>query len=143
MPVAAHVDSARGSVHAAGMDRKTVQPSQNSELSRARQILARNLSALMDLNDLNQTELGRRSRVSQRHISDILNRRTDATGGVINKLAAAFGREGYELLIDGLDREIRASSGNLRELVSAYVSDPDIRRLLDAALGLTPPRKRP
>lgn len=143
MSVAAYVDSARDRVHAFAMDKRIVHPSQNSDLSHARQVLARNLAALMSLKDWNQTELGRRSRVSQRHISDILNRRTDATGGVLNKLAAAFGREGFELLIDGLDGEIRASSGNLRELVSAYVSDPDTRRLLDAALQLSPHKKRP
>lgn len=111
-------------------------------MSAPRQILARNLRALMDARDWNQSELDRRSGVSQRHISDILNLKTDATAGVIDKLAKAFGRPGYELLIEGLDAEIYgADASNLDSIVSAYVRDPSIRRLLDAALGLTLPKR--
>lgn len=139
----AYVDIARTFGHAAGMPREPVQPSQNRATERAKATLASNLQALMDLHDWSQTELARRSGVSQRHISGILNRYTDATAGVIDKLASAFGRRGYELQIEGLHEEIRASSGNLSQLVSAYVKDPENRALLDAALNLLPSKKRP
>jgi transcriptional regulator with XRE-family HTH domain len=125
------------------MSKQPVQPSQNHNTEKAKAILARNLQALMDQQDWNQVELARRSEVSQRHISDILNRRTDATAGVIDKLASAFGRRGYELQIEGLHEALKASSGSLSDLVSAYVKDPDNRALLDAALNLLPSKKRP
>jgi transcriptional regulator with XRE-family HTH domain len=138
-----YVDGARGLRHPCVMSKQPVQPSQNQNTEKAKAVLARNLQALMDQQDWNQVELARRSEVSQRHISDILNRRTDATAGVIDKLASAFGRRGYELQIEGLHEALKASSGSLSDLVSAYVKDPDNRALLDAALNLLPSKKRP
>jgi plasmid maintenance system antidote protein VapI len=106
-----------------------------------RAIIARNLRALMDLRRWNQSETSRRSGVSQRHISEIVNERTDVTTGVLDKLAVAFGRHGYELQIDGLHEGVADSTGNLARLVSAYVQDPEVRKFLDAAYSLAIARK--
>lgn len=137
-----YVDSARALAHAYRMAQKPPPSHRQEGGNEARAILGRNLKALMDLHDWNQVELARRSGVSQRHISDILRLRTDATAIVIDRLAKAFGRAGYELQIDGLHEAVSNSSSNLNELVSSYVKDPAVRRLLDAALGLTPKPKR-
>lgn len=107
----------------------------------ARVILARNLRALMDLRSWNQVELARRSGVSQTHIGNLLNHRSGAGPEIVDRLAEAFGRKGFELQVDGLHEEILASTGNLSILVSTYVKDPQSRKLLDAALGLLPKKK--
>lgn len=138
-----HTETATPFRHASGMPDKPQHPSQKIGVPDAWEILARNLRALMDLRGWNQVELSRRSGVSQRHISSILNRRTGVSGEIIDKLAYAFGRKGFELQVDGLHEEILASTGNLSSLVSAYVRDPQSRKLLDAALELLPkPPKR-
>ena len=137
--LATYVDSAMSLAHALRMDKKPMPPAPKQD---PKAILARNLRALMDLRGWNQVRMARESGVSQRHISDILNRRTDATGAVIDKLAQPFGRKGYELQIEGLHDELLASTGNLSTLVSAYVRDPELRKFLDSAFALAPKKSR-
>jgi transcriptional regulator with XRE-family HTH domain len=96
----------------------------------------------MDTKNDNQVELARRSGVSQTHIGNILNHRAGPGPEIVSKLAAAYGRKDYELYIDGLHEEILGSTGNLSRLVSAYVSDTQTRKLLDAALELVPRKDR-
>lgn len=142
MLLAERTDTAKLFRHPSGMSDRPLQTSNKMGVPYAWEILGRNLKALMDLRGWNQVELARRSGVSQRHISSILNRRTGVSGEIIDKLAYAFGRKGFELQVDGLHEEILSSTGNLSSLVSAYVHDPTSRKLLDAALELLPKPKR-
>lgn len=136
------VDGASDSLHAFEMQKKNVHPAQeladNERRYPARGPVARNLKALMDSRDWNQSDLARQSGVSQRHISDILRGRTDTTAAWLDKLAAPFERKGFELMVDGLHAEIGASSAQLAAMIQAYVRDPQVRKLLDGAFALVP-----
>jgi transcriptional regulator with XRE-family HTH domain len=88
---------------------------------------------LMQVAGWNQSELARRSDVSQRHISDIINGRSECTGPVGNKLAAPFGLAGWHLQIPNLPKDLVASPA-IAKLVEAYINaDPAGREFLDAA----------
>lgn len=81
----------------------------------------------------NQSELGRRSGVSQRHISDILKSHTQCTIPVANDLAAPFGLTGWHLLLPELPKDLVASPA-IAKLVAAYIkADEAGREFLDAA----------
>src|SRR6185437_8326172 len=148
----AYVDGARVLQHDFLMRKKPIHGARELEenLRRwpSRGPLARNIQTLMDHAGWNQTEYARQSKVSQRHISDILRARTATTQDVLDKLAEPFGRSGFELLVDGFHEEISASSGRLGSMISAYVRNPRVRKFLDDAFELaapqgdrTPPRR--
>jgi transcriptional regulator with XRE-family HTH domain len=83
--------------------------------------------------DNNQSELARRSGVSQRHISDIVNGRTECTAPVMNDLAAPFGLKGWHLMLPNLSKDLIASPA-IGKLVEAYINaDEAGREFLDAA----------
>ena len=95
--------------------------------------VAKNLRALMAGAGWNQSELGRRSGVSQRHISDILNGHAQCTVPVANELATPFGLKGWHLLLPDLPTDLVASPA-IAKLVEAYIkADQAGRDFLDAA----------
>lgn len=86
--------------------------------------IARNLREWMDNSDkLNtQSKLQKASQVSQSTIQRVLSSDVDPTVGVINSIAGAFGRHGYELMMPASDQ---------RQIVydrSAYAALPEEER---------------
>lgn len=82
----------------------------------------------------NQSELARQSKVSQRHISDILSGNTECTYPIAVMLAAPFGLEGWHLQLPDLPKDLVASP-SIARLVSAYIkADAAGRKFLDAAV---------
>lgn len=120
-------DGASASVYAVLMTRDDVREA-TPELG----TVARNLATLMRWKDWNQSELARRSEVSQRHISDILRGRSDCTTEMADQLAAAFGFRGWQLMLPDITEELLTST-DLRILVETYIKNPRGRKLIDAA----------
>src|SRR5579859_4696777 len=119
-------DTAKRSRYAFGMATRRQRPPTASSVSK-------NLKALMDGADMNQSELARQSGVSQRHISDILSGNSACTYPIADQLAAPFGLTGWHLLIPDLPHELVASP-SIAKLVAAYIkADAAGREFLDAA----------
>ena len=80
----------------------------------------------------NQSELARKSGVSQRHISDIVNGLSECTDPVADSLALPFGLTGWHLRIPNLEQDLVGSPA-IAKLVEAYINtDKAGRELLDA-----------
>ena len=127
-------DTARRTEYAFGMATKRQRPPTSSSV-------AKNLAMLMEAAGWNQSELGRRSEVSQRHISDILNGRSECTVPIASKLAAPFGLTGWHLLLPDLPKDLVASPA-IAKLVSAYIhADEAGRTFMDAAAARETKRK--
>lgn len=94
-------------------------------------IIARNLREWMDKSEtLNtQAKLQKESRVSQSTIQRVLSREVDPTVSVVNSLAGAFGRSGYELLMPATDSRhitydrdaFRALSEDDKSKISSFI----------------------
>lgn len=126
MPLAMGKDGARPKQYALVMASKRPRPNTANSV-------AKNLRALMDSTGWNQSELARRSDVSQRHISDILGGKSFCTVPVANQLAAPFGLTGWHLLLPDLPTDLVASPA-IGRLVAAYIkADAAGREFLDAA----------
>jgi transcriptional regulator with XRE-family HTH domain len=119
--------------------------------------LAANLSLLMGLNDLSQGELAKRTGVSQRTISNILNPDVDPayspTLNNVEKVANAFKIQVWHLLLPNLPPELLASR-TIEKVVENYThvdetGRNEINRVVDAevryhqmsASGSPPPAK--
>lgn len=98
-------------------------------------VVAKNTATLMKLKGWNQSELGRRSTVSQRHISDLLRGYSDCTTEVIVQLAGAFGIAPWVLMIEDLPAEVLESQ-RLRILVETYIQNPAGRKLIEGAVDM-------
>lgn len=66
--------------------------------SETRQILARNVRIAMRLRDWKQKDLERKSEVSQKTISNVLNARQSTQLDMVSKLAAALALKPHQLL---------------------------------------------
>jgi transcriptional regulator with XRE-family HTH domain len=84
-----------------------------------RKIVAVNLRALMEKRDWTQEQLKAKSGLSQRHISNMLNRKTSTSFERLNAVAGAFGIPGWLLMIPGIDVEI-LDSQRLPSLIKSY-----------------------
>lgn len=83
--------------------------------------------------DNNQSELARRSGVSQRHISDIVNGLSECTDPIADALALPFGLKGWHLRLPNLKEDLVGSPA-IAKLVEAYINaDAAGREFLDAA----------
>lgn len=105
------------------MDRKTT-----------RSALATNLDMLMGLYSLSQKTLSERSGVSQKTISNMLNADQPGIGAStldkVSDVAAAFGLEGWHLLLPGLPQDISARS-SISKLIYDYLGAPaDSQRVI-------------
>lgn len=121
-------DSARAVLYAVPMaDEDELAPEPNT--------VAKNIATLMRLREWNQSELDRRSKVSQRHISDILRGQSDCTTEVIEKLADAFDIEPWQLMVPNLSDDLLAGQ-QLKRLISAYAEIPAGRALIDGAVDM-------
>jgi transcriptional regulator with XRE-family HTH domain len=128
-------DTAKHNEYYFGMASKRHRPLIASSVSK-------NLRVLLDLTmDGNQSELARQSGVSQRHISDIINGRTECTYPIAAALAAPFGLIGWHLQLPDLPKDLVASPAIAR-LVAAYIDADDAgREFMDAAARREAKRK--
>jgi transcriptional regulator with XRE-family HTH domain len=96
-----------------------------------RRTVAANLRALMDKRDWSQMDLQGKCKVSQRHISNMLNQKTSASFETLEAVAHAFGIPGWTLLIDRLPADL-LDSQKLPLLVANYRdAGPDGKALLE------------
>lgn len=127
IPLVVGKDTANDNVYHADVATKRQRPLIASSISKNLRHL------LLTAMDDNQSELARRSGVSQRHISDILNGHTECTYPIAIALAAPFGLEGWHLQLPDLPTDLVASPA-IAKLVSAYINaDKAGREFLDAA----------
>lgn len=94
--------------------------------------VGRNLAMLMRWKDWNQSDVSRKSGVSQRHISDILRGLSDPTTDIIEKLAESFAVQPWQMLMPDITEELLTST-DLRLIVETYISKPAGRKLIDGA----------
>jgi len=96
-----------------------------------RTTLAKNLTSLMRRHHLTQAALAKKAGISQRTISNLLNPDSHSpTLESVDAAAAAFGLEGWHLIMPGLLDDLD-NGGRIAELVEAYVqSSPDGRDLI-------------
>lgn len=97
--------------------------------------VGRNLAILMHWRGWNQTEVSRRSGVSQRHISDILRGHSDCTSEVMGQLAKAFGIPRWQLDMDDLTEELLTGT-ELQMIVDTYVRNPAGRKFISGAVEM-------
>jgi transcriptional regulator with XRE-family HTH domain len=96
-----------------------------------RKTVAANLRALMDRRQWSQMDLSGKSKVSQRHISNMLNSKTSASFETLNAVAAAFGVPGWLLMIEGLHTDL-LDSQKIPLLVASYcAAGPDGQALVE------------
>ena len=81
---------------------------------------ANNLRLLMRLSAVNQTELAKMSGVSQKTISNILKGTQTPTIETADLLAAAFGLEGWHLIMPNLPSDL-VSSPTIEALFSSFL----------------------
>lgn len=99
--------------------------------SRLRETVASNLRALMDRRDWSQTDLAKKAKVSQRHISNMLSRKTGASFETLHAVASAFGISGWMLMLEHMPVEL-LDSQKLPSLVASYCdSGPDGQALVE------------
>lgn len=89
-------------------------------MSDINEIVARNIRTRMMASDLTnkQTKLAGRAKISQSHVSRLINKASSATIGRLAKVAHALGCEPYELLLD--DDQAR------RALIERLMSGPHV-----------------
>lgn len=93
-----------------GLDRYWMDKDRDSENSEQvshdiNSVISRNLREWMDKSDTlkTQAKLHKASNVSQSTIQRILSREVDPTASVLDSIAMAFGRKGYEIMLPQVD----------------------------------------
>jgi len=109
---------------------------------RTRDVLARNLRALMTAHEMTERALSQSSGVSQGQINNILNGRTSCSIETAEALAQVFGLAGWHLLLHGLNEELLASP-TIGKMVDGYIRmNGEGRALVDAMIRREATRKR-
>lgn len=99
--------------------------------SKLRATVAANLRSLMDGREWSQADLAKKSKVSQRHISNMLSRKTGASFETLHAVAGAFGVPGWLLMIDRLSADL-LDSQKIPLLVASFCNaGPDGRSLIE------------
>lgn len=102
-----------------------------TDRSLPRETLARNLRHLMEMENLSEPALAKRSGVSQRTINNILRIEKAPTLDTVDKLAAAFGLNLWHLIMPSLPEDL-VRSPSLEKLYRAYIkASPDGREYID------------
>ena len=102
-----------------------------------RDSLAANLRLLMDMAHLDQPKLAKLSGVSQKTISNMVNRRTAPTLDKVEAVANAFGLTAWHLILPDLPKEL-VSGGRIEQMVSRYLhANPAERDYVDLILSRT------
>lgn len=94
------------------------------------QAVARNLKALMERHGMTQTTLAKKSGVSQRHISSILNGETECGTEKANKLARVFGLQGWQLQMPNIPDDLLDSDLILKVVKAMADATPEGRDLI-------------
>lgn len=89
-----------------------------------REILARNVRFLMADRGWKQLETAKKAGLSQKTISNILNRRKDTQLSYVEKLAGAFGLSPWHLMLPELDKEV-IGNGRVDRLLLDFISASD------------------
>lgn len=91
--------------------------------------LAHNLNRLMDFNKHNQMDVARLSGVSQKNISNIINKRAKmgVSLGLIGQIASAYKISTWHLLIPNCPDELLLNR-SIEKLVENYANSDDIGR---------------
>jgi len=84
--------------------------------------IAANLRALMKLAGHSERDLEKLSGVAQKTINNVLNARGEAKIPTVEKLAAAYGLSGWQLLMKSLGRDAKNPGTTIGHLVEAYLS---------------------
>jgi transcriptional regulator with XRE-family HTH domain len=96
-----------------------------------REVVALNLGRLMERREWSQTELARKTGVSQRHISNMLNSQTGASFETLSAVGRAFGIPGWMLLLDDVPVELLDSQKIPLLVASFRDAGPDGRDLIE------------
>ena len=99
-----------------------------------RESFVRNLRYLMSMADMSQAELSRRSKVSQKTISNILSSEKNQVPSIetADMLAKPFGLEGWHLIMPNLPEDL-ISSTSVERLLTSYVSSSEEgRKVIDS-----------
>lgn len=102
-------------------------------MATSKKILALNLDALMKSRDWSARELSRRTNgeVSDRYIGMLLEEQYNASVEVIDELAAAFGLQGWQLMVPGVPADPRAAR-HFNNMVQSYlVADEDTQAFME------------
>jgi transcriptional regulator with XRE-family HTH domain len=109
-------------------DKSPRKPAVNEKI---RAVLARNLRALLEANELSENALARRCQVSQRQINNLTNARTGCSTDVLCEIAGVFGVEPWILLLEDMPRIIQ-NPLRLERLAHTYTrADDGDRDLID------------
>lgn len=87
-------------------------------------ILAANLRYLMKDREWDQTDLGKKSGVSQKTVSNILNEQKVPGLDTVDKLAGAFGLNLWHLILPGLIEDLQSPT-SIREVYEAFRQTSD------------------
>lgn len=71
-----------------------------------KEILSSNLRALIDLHEWSERALAEKSKVAQKTINKILNQQSSPTAEITEKLAKAFGLNGWQLMFPDLPTDL-------------------------------------
>jgi DNA transposition AAA+ family ATPase len=94
------------------------------------QALAENVRSLMERDSLTQKQLAKRAGVSQRTISNVLNASHETGIETVDRIAAVWGLQGWELQMRNLPPEL-LGTGILRRTVGALtVATPKGREMI-------------
>lgn len=112
---------------------RTGQYSANMTINRpsTRDTIAENLRVLMEMANMTQAQLAKKSGLSQRQISNVLNKQTGCGIEAADAMARVFNLNGWQLLMPHLPKEI-LTSPTLGRLVESYVrASPDGRDMIN------------
>lgn len=99
-----------------------------------RETVAANLRALMDKRDWSQEETAKRAKLSQRHISNMLNKKTSSSFETLDAVASAFEIPGWMLLLEQIPVEL-LDSQKIPSLIASYSAAGRDGRLLIETLA--------
>lgn len=103
---------------------------------RVRRQVALNLRKLLERHQWSGAELARRTRVSQKHINNIVRERTGCSVETLFELAKPFKMPAWQLLVPGLPN-YGASPIALEKIVAAYLRGDDNYRQVAERLADT------
>lgn len=86
----------------------------------SKEVIRRNLQALMERDGLSGKSLEKKSKTAQKTVWKILNGKSAPTLDTVDKLAAAFGVTAWHLIMPNLPNEL-LSDRKIEQVVSLYV----------------------
>lgn len=101
----------------------------NKRIETAESLIS-NLRYLMDINNMSETQLAKKSGVSQKAVNKIMNRVSSPQLDTLDKIAAVFGLNLWHLIMPGLPDELK-SGNSIEKLYSRYIeASPESREYI-------------